>query len=303
MSAPELVERALITIPEARRFVFRNEDDSSRDGIIVDAINDVSEAIWDHLEREPKPTTSPDRSGTDGIGNGTTTFVAASGAFTDDDEGTAIFIDSELYEIVTRTNATTVVLDRALATGTNLAWNFGEARVFSYDGSGLLDLGPYDLRELHAITLYTDLDDAQQDLLVGDEYRLRPAGRALGGTYLALSLPTPNIEELEYGFGWQVTVVGQWGMATVPGSIRFACKQWVKNIADNPGSYATYTQNAFTVTPDAGFGVVGAGMPRAVEHRLKRWKRPERSPIQVIRFRHPNQGQPGVPYYGLPRAN
>lgn len=299
----ELSDRALLALPEARRYVYRNEDDSSRDPLLVDAVNDVSEAIWDHLEREPLPTTTPSRSGTDGAANGTTTFTSATAAFTTADEGERIYIASRgLYTIVTRSSATDVVLDGTVAAGTSLAWNFGEARIFEYDGSGTLDLRPYDLRELHKLTLYTDLEAAQQDVLSAEEYRLRPIGRYLGGTYLSISLPTPNVVEAEYGFGWQVTVVGQWGMEAVPGAIKFACKQWVKNIVENPGSYNSYTMNSYTVAPDTGFIGGGAGMPRAVERRLEKWKRMGGSPMQVVRFRRPDSGQPGVPYAGLPRA-
>lgn len=303
MSTPEVSDRALVTLPQLRRYVLRDEDDTSRDGLLVDAVNDVSVAIEEHCEREFSPSTDPDRSGSDGVGNGTTTFVAASGAFTTDDEGALIEIDDVAYRIVTRTNATTVVLDAAVPTGTDLAWSFGEERIFEYDGSGQLDLRPYDLRELGAITLYTDLETAQQDELLASEYRLKPPGRAAGGTYLSIGIPTPNVHEAEYGYGWQVTIRGLWGMSAVPGAVAFACKQWVKNIFENPGQYATHSMNAYTVTPDFPFTGTGAGMPRAVEHRLARWKRPDRSPIQVVRFRHPDAGQPGVPYAGIPRAN
>lgn len=304
MSHVELSSRALVDLKEARRYVFRSDTDGDRDGILIDTVNDVSDSIADHCEREFLPTTEPDRSGTDGVTDGTTTFVAATGAFTTADEGSKINIATKgVYTIVTRTNATTVVLDGSPSAGTTLAWDFGEARIFAYDGSGQLDLRPYDLRELHAITLYTDLDAAQQDALALGDYRLRPAGRALGGTYLSLGLPTPNTVEAEFGYGWQVTVDGQWGMAEVPGSVRFACKQWVKNIVENPGSYASYSQNAYTVTPDVGDATTSAGMPRAVKHRLKRWKRPERNTMQVVRFCHPDLYQPAVPYSGWPRAN
>ena len=303
MSTPEVSTRALVTLPELRRYVLRDEDDTSRDGILIDNLNDVSVAIEEHCEREFSPSTDPDRSGTDGVGNGTTTFTSATAAFVTADEGALIEIGSTAYRIVTRSSATAVVLDATVPTGTGLEWNFGEERVFEYDGSGQLDLRPYDLRELGAITLYTDLEASQQDELVTGDYRLRPPGRARGGTYLSIGIPTPNVVEAEYGYGWQVTIRGLWGMAEVPGAVAFACKQWVKNIFENPGSYATHSMSGYTVTPDVGFVGTGAGMPRAVEHRLQRWKRPDRSPIQVVRFRHPDSEQPGVPYAGLPRAN
>lgn len=300
MSDVEIGERALITIPEARRFVWRDEDDSSRDGQLVDAINDVSEAIADHCEREFVSTTAPARLGTDGVANATPTFTAATGNFQTTDVGTVIYIAGRgLYTITARSSATSITLSGSPAAGTNLAWNFGESRVFDYDGSGTLDFRPYDLRELHSITLYTDRPAAQQDVLTVGEYRLRPAGRARGGTYLSLGLPTPSVDEAEYGYGWQVTIAGQWGMEAVPGAVKLACKQWVKNIVENPGSYASYQMSGYSVTPDVSFTGIG-GMPRAVEHRLEKWKRPERSPLRVVRFRRSNLDQPGVPYSGLP---
>ena len=293
---------ALITLEEARLYCFRNAGDSGRDELLIDAVNDVSAAIAEHCEREFVAT--PARSGTDGVANGTTTFTSATAAFTAADDETYIEITGRgVYRITAVTNATTVVLSGAPAAGSGLAWQLSEERVFEYDGSGALDLRPYDLREIGKIVLYTDLETAQQSTLETADYRLRPAGRALGGTFFSIGIPTPNVAEYEYGYGWQVTVTGFWGMATVPGAVRFACKQWVKNIVENPGQYASHTMAGYTVTPDFGFLGTGAGMPRSVEHRLKRWKRPDRSPIQVIRFRHPDVGQPGVPYAGLPRAN
>lgn len=301
MSDVELLPTALITIEEARRFVYRDEDDTSRDGQLIDAVNDVSEAITDHCEREF--VAQPARTGTDGVADGSTTFVAATGAFTAAAEDELLEITGRgLRRIVTVTNSTTVVLDTAVAAGTGLEWALSEARVFEYDGSGVLDLRPYDLRELAAVTLYTDLDVAQQHALTDDEYRLRPAGRARGGTFLKISLPTPRVRESEYGFGWQVTVSGLWGMTAVPGSVKLACKQWVENIVKNPGAFASQTMAGYTVVPELDIGARRAGMPPAVRHRLERWCRPDRDALQVVRFRRPDLGQPGVPYTGLPTA-
>jgi len=54
----DLSARALLTLQEARRFVYRDENDGSRDDILTDAVNDVSDSIWDHCEREFKDTTA-----------------------------------------------------------------------------------------------------------------------------------------------------------------------------------------------------------------------------------------------------
>lgn len=231
----ELSARALITIEEARRYVFRSEDDASRDEILIDAVNDVSDSIIDHLDREILPQVE---------------------------------------------NA---------------------ARVFDYDGSGFLDLAPYDLRNVDLLKLYTDRPAASQVTLTSTNYRLWPTGGARGGTYLGLILPTPAIEEFDYGFGWQVTLTGDWGMAAsvaaVPGALKLACKQWVENLIKNPGSFASQSMSGYTVTPEQDFTARRAGMPPAVQHRLAPWKR--HSPgggLGVVRFRHSDAFQPSVPH-------
>jgi hypothetical protein len=267
----DLSAQALVSLEEARRYVFRDENDGSRDDLLIDAVNDVSDSIWDYCEREFLLTTSPERSGTDGVTNGTTTFVAATGAFTVADVGSLLNIATKgFYRIVTFTNVTTVVLDGSPTAGTALAWNFGEARVFSLGQRGLIDLNPYELRQLDSVVLYTDQPGSEQTL-TSDEYRLR---RSKADTYLAIRVPAPTISEAFAGFGWEATVTGEWGMAAVPDSVAFACKQWVKNIAENPGSYASHSMSGYVVTPELEIGTaVMAGMPPAVRHRLSRWKR------------------------------
>jgi hypothetical protein len=271
----DLSSRALVTIEEARMYVYRDENDASRDGILIDALNDVSESIWDHCEREFKPTTIPDRSGTDGVANGTTTFTAASGAFVAADVGKIISITARgLYTIASVTNGTTVVLSGSPAAGTSLAWDFGEARLFPVTAKGYIDLKPYDLRSLQALTLYSDRPTTEQDVLTADEYQLLPSHGTSNGTVFHLQTIPPALGALQTGFGWRASVRGQWGMATVPNSVRFACKQWVKNIVENPGSYAAAAMSGYAISPDADtITIAPAGMPAAVRYRLERWAR------------------------------
>jgi hypothetical protein len=232
MSTDSLNAHALITIEEGRRYVWRNEDDTSRDGILVDAINDVSDSIWDHCHREFKPTTVDDP----------------------------------------------------------------EERVFDYDGSGWLDLNPFDLQELDSVVLYTDRDAAFQVELDAKNYRLRPTGRARGGTYLAVELPIPAMREFDYGFEWQVTVTGTWGMLEVPGAVKLACKQWVDNLVKNPGSYAANSMSGYTVVPEQDFTAHRAGMPPSVQHRLAPWCRQTKRSLEVIRFAHTDRDAPAIPH-------
>jgi hypothetical protein len=268
----DLWSQALVSVEEARRYVLRDENDGSRDDLLIDAINDVSASIFDHCEREFLPTTIS-RAGTDGVGNGTTTFVSATAAFVAGDVGAVLLIAGIVYTIVSRTNATMVGLDVAVPTGTGLAWDFGEARVFAVTKSGYIDLRPFDLRTLMSLTLYTDQAAANYDVLSASEYELLPEGPPSGTVFHLRTIP-PALSELQTGFGWKATVRGQWGMAQVPYSVRFACKQWVKNSFENPGSYAASAMSGYSVTPESDtLTIAPAGMPAAVRYRLERWAR------------------------------
>lgn len=269
--ANDISARALIDLPEARRFVWRNENDSSRDDLLTDAINDVSDAIHAYCEREFTETTVSDRSGADGVGAATTTFVAASGGFTADDVGKRIRISGGYYTIASVTNATTVVLDRVLAVGSSLAWDFGEVRYITISSSGYVDFRPYDLRELAAATLYADRDDLTDEVLTSSQYQLE---RQPGGTYFDMYATAPAYAPLVEGFRSKIAVRGWWGMLEVPGGVRLAAKQWVKNIAENPGSYSAYSMSGYDVTPDVDtIAVAPAGMPASVRYRLEDFRR------------------------------
>lgn len=220
---------ALITLEEARLYVLRDAADSTRDELLIDAINEVSAAIWEHCEREFLPTATAD------------------------------------------------------------------ARVFAYDGSGVLDLRPFDLRELDSITMYTDLDVALQVVLDTADYRLEPRGGSLAGTYLRVRVPCPTVAEASPGFRWQVTVEGDWGMSVVPGAVKLACKQWVDNLAKNPGSWASHQMNGYTVSPEFDLDARRAGMPPAVRHRLSRWRRSGSSSVKVAKFGRPASASASLP--------
>lgn len=208
MSAVEISSRALASIQEARRYVFRDEDDSSRDGILIDAVNLASDAVIDHLKRD-------------------------------------------------------------LVAQDNLA------RTFELDRSGFVDLRPYELRAIDAILVHPDRPASEQETLTADDYRAFPLGGSEQGTYFWLQLRKPRLGQLYPGFGWQVRVTGDWGLAQVPNGIKLACLQWVKNIVENPGAYASSAMSGYTVIPDdvGPTPAVSGGMPAAVRHRLKRYRR------------------------------
>lgn len=208
----DLTDRALVTLEEARRYVFRSEQGDGRDNLLIDAVNMVSDAILDHIGREVTPT---------------------------DDV----------------------------------------ARTFELDQSGFVDLRPFELRSVNAngILIHPDRTVAEQLTPTTDEYRLFPIGGSEEGTYLWLQLEKPVLSQLSYGFGWQVQITGDWGLAELPRSLKLAALQWVKNVVENPGAYASHTMSGYTVVPEPDLVPVGgggaAGMPAAVRHRLRPFRR------------------------------
>lgn len=71
---------------------------------------------------------SADRTGTDGVTAGTTTFTSASASFTSGDVDKLINIVTKgRYRIATFVNSTTVTLSGSPSTGTGLTWNIGGA--------------------------------------------------------------------------------------------------------------------------------------------------------------------------------
>jgi hypothetical protein len=214
MSVATLTARALVSIEDARRYVYRDEDDTSRDEILIDAVNLVSSSIETHCERE--------------------------------------------FAIVSGTPIRTFPLRRKMVNGADVGW---------------IDLAPYDLRSATVVKLYTDLPSPSQQTLTADEYRLRPVGGALGGTYLEILTVELTAAEEQPGFEWEATVTGSWGMAAVPDDVQSACLQWIDNIVKNPGSFSSNAMSGYVVTPEVDFTAARAGMPPAVRHRLHPYRR------------------------------
>lgn len=201
--------KSLVTLEEARTHCWRDENDGGRDGILVDAINYVSKAIWTRCEREFKQTDA----------GATRTFPL-------------------------------------------------RPRIVNGSRTGWIDLCPYDLRSATQVRIYTDTSSPQT--LTVDEYRLRPVGGALGGTFYEILTIEPTAAEEQPGFGWEATVQGDWGMAATPNDVKLAALEWIKNIAENPGGYASADAGGFPIIPAIDISPAGrAGMPPSVRYRLR----------------------------------
>lgn len=305
MPVGELNDGALLTLEEARLYCWRNAGDSGRDELLIEAINDVSDSIVDHCEREFVASTGVTALTAD-PGVGGLTLDVADGAVGFPSSGSfEVKVDDELMLVTAGAGTDSWTVTRAQHGTTAAAHAVGaavfevEARVFRYGGLGTLDLAPFDLLELELVTLYTDLETALHDELADSAYRLTPAGGTPAGTYLGLSLPYPSVEEAAFGFGWQATVLGRWGMLEVPGGVKLAAKIWVDNIVKNPATAAAHTMNGYTIVPEVDEEGRRAGMPPATRHRLEPWRRSgaggSTSNRGVVRFSNAGVSAPGIP--------
>lgn len=161
--------------------------------------------------------------------------------------------------------------------------------VFAYDGAGRLDFGSYELRlsDDLAVKLYTDRDVSLQRTLTSTEYELAPRGGTRQGTYEGIDLVTPLLEPLHYGFGWQVTITGRWGMAAVPRPVQMAVWICVENAMKNPGGWQSQQYGSYTVVADQPLDAdldPRGSMPRQAYSLLKPYRRTRKTgTIRAVR--------------------
>lgn len=99
-----------------------------------------------------------------------------------------------------------------------------EERTFPYAGNRLVDLEPYDVREVDAITLGADLESPIE--LAPAEWSLRPLPPR-DGVFQSIRLRLADSTVLEIPGGDQtcaIAVTGKWGFPAVPESVKHWCK-------------------------------------------------------------------------------
>lgn len=132
-------------------------------------------------------------------------------------------------------------------------------KVFAHEGGHMLDLAPYDLRVL--TTLTTATETTSPAVVASTNYGLRPKP-ARDGVYQRVKLTT-NPGECE------ITVVGDWGFATVPEDVAHWCivtvAMWLRR--DVQAFESTFSIDEQRLErPEA--------LPAAVRGGLATWKRP-----------------------------
>jgi hypothetical protein len=138
----------------------------------------------------------------------------------------------------------------------------GVSKTFRYDGSGYLNLSPFEIRTVTAVVMGSDLPTSQQvSLFVGDanteaEFRLEPASKTVLGTYLWIALPIASMSRISWASipgltqgGRQVKITGDWGAppGLIPADVQRACKIAVGQDFRNPEDYATRVGPGMTI--------------------------------------------------------
>lgn len=125
---------------------------------------------------------------------------------------------------------------------------------FRYDGSGILNLSPYELRAATEIKLYSDLETGAQQVLTpqtpsaAGQYRLEPRQKTVQQTYRWLVLPTFELPRTALATEREVSITGDWGIGSVPADVEFACLRTVAHWYRNPEGFASRSLGELAVS-------------------------------------------------------
>lgn len=113
------------------------------------------------------------------------------------------------------------------------------AKTFRYDGSGYLNLAPFELRGAPTLVEYGTEFEGTPVTITARDYRLEPrGGDHLTGTYLWLSLPRMGRGSFPHSsptpFDLEVRITGDWGPSAVPADVELACRIAAANAYRNP---------------------------------------------------------------------
>ena len=145
----------------------------------------------------------------------------------------------------------------------------GATHVFEIDqpNGSLINFAPYELRSLTSIEL--DTDSATPTTLTTEEYRLWPKPNP-DGTYLGVKLRTWTVSPVFYRWGTrrELSVKGDWGLASVPADIEHWCivtvAIWLRR------EVAAFASG---MKIDEGYVERPQALPSSVRGGLDQWKR------------------------------
>lgn len=141
---------------------------------------------------------------------------------------------------------------------------------FTPECNGVLNLTPYELRDVSAVVVDPDLEGGTT--LTTSQYQLKPFP-ARDGTFFGLrlaNLPVPNRDGSLPFFTRRVDVTGDWGMTSVPDDIQHWANVTVEAWAQLRREGVQPSESGLGLPP------IGYPLPLPVAQALDRdWQRPE----------------------------
>jgi hypothetical protein len=126
------------------------------------------------------------------------------------------------------------------------------ARSFRYNGRGVLDLSPYDVRSVTRVRI--DTDTSNPSTLDSDQYRLMPVGGGRDAVYHSLQLRNLSPAAADSGADWRAMRVVEvtsaaWGFSAVPTPVIRACDITVAALIRSTGQHMGDELGIDTVEP------------------------------------------------------
>jgi hypothetical protein len=147
-------------------------------------------------------------------------------------------------------------------------------RTIDFDRSRIVDLAPWDLQSVSAVTLDPE-SAAPITLTLGTDYVLRPVVQA-NGVYTSLRLGNylvPISGDYRFRFGYsQLAITGTWGFPSVPGPVKQACVLTVASwLRRDFGNFDVQDLvGGRTITPDT---PINMSIPPAARRLLQPYRR------------------------------
>jgi hypothetical protein len=141
------------------------------------------------------------------------------------------------------------------------------ARKYRYDGHGVLNLAPDDLRSVTSIQI--DTDTSSPTTLDSTQYKLWPT-RTKHGVYSHIHLvgiTVPSVTTQTYPVYRQVTVTGNWGWSSIPDAVERACILLVMDLLSRTSDWRNADFDGL------GSSGVSAALPLHVKTMLAQYRR------------------------------
>jgi hypothetical protein len=160
-----------------------------------------------------------------------------------------------------------------------------DTRTINYDGEGVLNLTPWELRSVTNLDLVLDGQTVGQTL-TDRFYKLEPAQKTPERTYLNIRVADSGWWPMlafnqsiwrwpTFGGGYQATITGNWGIGQVPADVEMACLVTVDDAYRNPGSVTSFAQGGGFVAGEPLSGPIGS-IPLGARRLLLPYKRTRR---------------------------